>query len=206
MGELPTWIQDNMGTDQNAPQNWIDPTNVKKIQEAKVVEEDMKSIEDGHSLEVIERIGFENYRNLLCQTSYSKIWDNLSARMATMDQSTKTPEWMLADKKHSSKKRAIHLREKYLAAHPEEDGDQKFYCDEKIVKKLRIIGREKNIESKRFLRRVYLSVPTANMPEISEELFKTMDRDGLLSQTETAMNMEVYDEEGSSEVNSNKWY
>ena len=30
MGELPTWIQDNMGTDQNAPQNWIDPTNVKK--------------------------------------------------------------------------------------------------------------------------------------------------------------------------------
>ena len=104
--------------------------------------------------------------------------------------------------KHSSKKRAIHLKKK-LAAHPEEDGDQKFYCDEKIVKSYVLDGkkhREQEVSQK-----VYLSVPTANMPEISEELFKTMDRDGLLSQTETTMNMEVYDE-GSSEVNSNKWY
>jgi len=109
---------------------------------------------------------------------------------------------MLADKKHSSNERAIRLRQEYLAAHPEDDGDQKFYCDGTIEKKLRIIGRERNTENKHFLRRVYLSVPTANMPEISEELFKIMERDDLLSETEIAMNMEVYGEEGASEINS----
>lgn len=188
------------------PMTWATKDNIDTIKVADQKKQDLLNIESGRAMEIITARGFDAYRDLLCQTSYGRIAERVT-QIADALPDDQLPEWItskaaddLSHANESSRQRANELSKQLQKSYPK-DGEEKFFCSPEH-KKIYLNGDDARKEGKSFARRVYIDVPTRNLPEIFAAIAIELKNTDLLSQIEIALNLETFHVDSISGGNS----
>ncbi len=183
-----------------------EPQIVPSPQNHEIKVEDIDSlITDGKGLEVIQKIGYQEYRNRLANFSYSqfiqKVMDEKKRHEETIQSSSptesKAPGWVITNANDEALKRTLQLGKELQTQFPYE-GTSPFYVDNSRTNKIWVFGKDfpqTKIDEDYKMTRIYLSPPTANLPEAFSSLVNALERNGCLSQIQVALNLEVLEAE-----------
>lgn len=181
MSEIPNWIQSQqMGITEESNPNFLEP-------------EIMEKIEDGQGLEVIENIGWEKYRQTLEQVPYARIFEKRSQKIQGINQNAPEDNWVTSHHNIDADKRAGDLSRKFQSGFTKDTGNP-FIVEIEGDTKLWVHGSESNPDNKKFLRRIYLDIPTQNLPEVFDLLSNSLIENDLMRHIQIAMNLESFDD------------
>ena len=176
--------------------------NVPNIFESETNNE-LQSIAEGNGFEVIERIGWAEYRRLLAQVPYSEMIGHKINQIQTLQELTQP----LIDK-DELRRRNFEAAQKIpniIKFFEQEHGQRVLsnnsnpYYAFSTDKKLTIRSRKNDPTNIQFLRRIYHAVPTASVPQVFHTMFEAMVDNGAMGAgMDLVLNRENFPEDVSA--------
>lgn len=180
--------------------------------EIKILEHARDQIKNGQCLEIINEIGWEEFKKILIDTNYSEIVEGAIKQIQDLEQINKdtntgpAPEWLTHNNNEEAKLRIKKVETELMAHFSQSDSTPCVVHSN--AKKIMVSGnsiarndRGESVETP--VTRIYFSVATQRSPEAFKALIIGLEQQGILDTIEVAYNLENFEGDSINKIFEN---